>query len=185
MAFPCYSAQFPLKVTEGHSPTEKKSFTVFLTGPMGNVFCISTYCTLIWGWTWKVTWGWVVFLFCFYTKLLLSKQGRRRWKKLIFYERSITKLNDHQEKCLKCLWGNGNCTLRCWESCSQEASVTDCPIQAPNKNQWMMANFHKGKANFSDWMGQGLVQILLLQPKCTADVSFYVSRPFFLVLEQI
>lgn len=145
---------------------------------MGNVFCISTYCTLIWGWTWKVTWGWVVFLFCFYTKLLLSKQGRRRWKKLIFYERSITKLNDHQEKCLKCLWGNGNCTLRCWESCSQEASVTYCPIQAPNKNPWTMANFHKGKANFSDWMGQGLVQILLLQPKCTADVSFYVSRAF-------
>lgn len=179
MAFPCYSAQFPLKVTEGHNQKKKKKVLQYSwLDQWGNVFCISTYCTLIWGWTWKVAWGWVVFLFCFYIKSLLSKRDRRRWKKLIFYEHSITKLNGHQEKRLKCLWGNGNCTLRCWENCSQEASVTYCPIQAPNKNPWTMANFHKGKANFSDWMGQGLVQILLLQPKCTADVSFYVSRAF-------
>lgn len=26
MAFPCYSAQFPLKVTEGHSQKKKKKF---------------------------------------------------------------------------------------------------------------------------------------------------------------
>lgn len=54
-------------------------------------------------------------------------------------------------------------------------------IQAPNENSWKMFNFRKGKVNFSDGMGQGLVQFLLLQPKCTADVSFfffYVSKAF-------
>ena len=130
------------------------------------------------GLNWESYIGMGGFSVLFQYKTTSFQTGQEEVKERIFYWHSITKLNGYQEKCLKCLWGSGNRTLHCWEFCSQKASVTHCPIQGPNKNPWAVFNFHKGRANFSEWMGQGLVQMLLLQPKCTADVSFYVSKAF-------
>lgn len=61
---------------------------------------------------------------------------------------------------------------------SQKAPLTYCPRYAPNKNPWKMFHFGKRRISFGDWTAQGLVQFLVLQPRCTVDVSFYVSKAF-------
>lgn len=148
--------------------TAKKMFYIFLNVPVRTGCSTPSIVLRFGGWIWKLSWGWVVFVLLWYqiTSLLTGQEAMKEKDAPL---RRITVLSDrHKER-----------PRRLQEV--QPQGLTYRPAQAPTTWRGLQSvdtvQLSQGERK-SQRLGQRHVQFLLLQPKCTADVSFYVSKAF-------
>lgn len=165
---------YPISFESYRRAQLRKCFTIFLNVATRNIFRIST--TVLWFWVEPHKSHWVGWCFCFVLiqNYFFSEGHGRRWKKRIFHY-YLKRSSEEMSPALVEKWKLHPALLRLLQP---EGFTYLLSHSSPKQDAWTTFNFRKGKGNFSDWTGQRLVQFLLLQPKWTADVSFYVSKDF-------